>query len=117
MSGNDGGPIDLEKILTGEETRTRLMVKNIPCRYTHNEIKNDFEKNHKNHFNDLKLPSDKTNNPEKTNKSYCFINFRHVLFVYDFVHDKKNYHWPLYSSDKTIDIHYAKEQPIKNLKE
>lgn len=109
MSGADGGPIDLEKILTGEETRTCLMVKNIPCRYTHNEIKSDFEMNHKNHFNDLKLPSDKNNNPEKTNRSYCFINFRHVLYVYNFVYDKKNYHWPKYSSDKVIDIHYAKE--------
>ena len=109
-SFNDGGPIDLEKILRGEETRTCLMVKNIPCRYTHNEIKNDFEKNHKNHFNDLKLPSDNNkNNPEKTNRSYCFINFRHVLFVYDFVKDKGGYHWPMYSSDKTIEICFAIE--------
>jgi hypothetical protein len=34
MGGNDGGPVDLDKILSGLETRTNLMVKNIPCRYT-----------------------------------------------------------------------------------
>jgi|TARA_B110001450_G_scaffold231937_1_gene234155 hypothetical protein len=90
------------------------MVKNIPCRYTYGEIRADFEKNHKNHFNDLRLPMDKQQ-PEKTNKAYCFINFRHVLYVYDFIHDKKDYHWPKYGSDKTIDIRYAKEQPLQNL--
>ena len=104
-SKNDGGPIDMEKILRGEETRTNLMVKNIPCRYTHKEILTDFEKNHKNHFNYLKLPTDK-NNP-KTNKAYCFINFRHPLYVFSFIHDKKDYHWPKYGSDKTIDFVFA----------
>ena len=38
FSQNDGGPIDIEKILSGEETRTNLMVQNIPCRYTFKEI-------------------------------------------------------------------------------
>jgi hypothetical protein len=106
-SNNDGGPIDLDKILAGEEYRTNIMVKNIPCRYSYNEVKQDFEKNHKNHWNDLRLPMDKHN--QKTNKSYCFINMRHVLFVFDFIYDKKDYHWPKYSSDKTIEIRYAKE--------
>jgi hypothetical protein len=86
------------------------MVKNIPCRYTFNEIKQDFEKIHKNHFNDLRLPMDKTADKTcpKTNKAYCFLNMRHPLFVYDFIYDKKNYRWPKYSSDKTIDIIFAK---------
>lgn len=70
------------------------MVKNIPCRYTYNEIKQDFEKNHKSHFNDLKLPTD--NSGPKTNRAFCFINMRHVLYVYDFIFDKQNYHWPKY---------------------
>ena len=81
------------------------MVRNIPCRYTHKEVREDFERDHKNHFNDMKLPMDKPHN--STNKAYCFINFRHVLFVYDFIRDKKNYHWPKYGSDKTIDINFA----------
>lgn len=38
-SKNDGGRVDLEKILSGEETRTNLMVRNIPCRYIYSEIK------------------------------------------------------------------------------
>jgi hypothetical protein len=40
------------------------------------------------------------------------MNFRHILFVFDFFHDKKGYHWPKFASDKQIDINYAKEQPI-----
>lgn len=106
-SMNDGGPVELDKILKGEETRTNIMVKNIPCKYTYNEVKQDFEKNHKNHWNNLRLPLDKSS--PKTNKAYCFINMRHVLYVYDFIYDKKNYHWPKYSSDKTVDISFAKE--------
>jgi RNA recognition motif-containing protein len=106
MSKNDGGPVEIDKILKNEETRTNLMVKNVPCRYTYAEIKEDFQKNHKNRFNDLRLPMDK-NQPEKTGRGYCFINFRHVLFVLDFYNDRKNYHWPKYASDKTIDINYA----------
>ena len=103
----------MEKILMGEETRTNIMVKNIPCRYTYQEIKNDFDKNHKGHFNDLKLPVDTNNQGVKTNRSFCFINMRHILYVYEFIFDKKNYHWPKYQSDKTIDICFAVAQPMQ----
>jgi hypothetical protein len=37
---------------------------------------------------------------------------RHVLFVYDFIYDKSNYRWPKYSSDKTVELSFAKEQPV-----
>jgi len=111
MGQNDGGPIDTEKIRSGEETRTNLMVRNIPCRYSKDEIKQDFEKNHKGRFNDLNLPMD-NRQPEKTNKAYCFINFRHVLFLYDFIQDKRDYRWPKFESEKKIDFNFAKAQPI-----
>ena len=47
----DGGPVDIEKIKSGEEIRTNLMVKNIPCQYQKTQIRDDFEKNHKKRFN------------------------------------------------------------------
>mmetsp|Transcript_5140 Transcript_5140/g.7884 ORF Transcript_5140/g.7884 Transcript_5140/m.7884 type:complete len:142 (+) Transcript_5140:880-1305(+) len=107
-SKNDGGPVDLEAIENGQETRTTLMVKNVPCKYQTNEIRSDFEKNHKNRFNKLKAPMDKQGSAsEKTCRGYCFVNFRHPLYVYDFVMDKKDYRWPKYSSDKTIEIRFA----------
>jgi hypothetical protein len=84
------------------------MVRHVPCRYSQAEIRADFDMNHKNRFNDLKVPLD-NKSVEKTGRGYCFMNFRHVLFVYDFFHDKKGYHWPKFGSDKTIDINYAKE--------
>ena len=107
----DGGALDLNKILSGEEKRTNLMVRNVPCRYSQAEIRADFDRNHKNRFNDLKVPMDKEKH-EKTGKGYCFINFRHVLFVYDFFHDKNRNLWPKYASDKIIEIAYATQQPI-----
>ena len=112
LSTKDGGPVDVDKIKTAQETRTTLMVKNVPCRYQHNEIRNDFEVNHKGRFNHLKVPMDKKDH-EKTGKGYCFVNFRHVLFVLAFIRDKHNYHWPKYASDKTIEIHFAKDQLVK----
>ena len=84
------------------------MVRNIPCRYTKDDIKADFEKNHKGRFNDLNLIMD-NRQADKTNKAYCFINFRHILFLYDFIQDKKNYHWPMYESEKKIAFDFAKE--------
>jgi hypothetical protein len=108
LSQMDGGPIDVEKILSGEETRTNIMVRHIPCRYQYLEIKQDFEVNHGGHWNELKLPTDNSiQTVPKPNRGYCFINFRHVLYVYAFYRDKKKYHWPRYSSDKTIDINFA----------
>lgn len=55
----EGGPIDRDLIMKGLEDRTNLMVKNIPCRYTEEQIRADFEQNHKNHFNYLHVPLDK----------------------------------------------------------
>ena len=104
----DGGDVDLEKVKNSEETRTNIMVKNIPCRYTKPELKADFENNHKGHFNDLKLPLDKENT---NNKSYCFMNFRHPHYLYDFCKDKSGYCWPKYASNKTLAISFAKDQP------
>jgi len=104
----DGGPIDIEKIISGEKTETNVMVRNIPCKYQYFEIKSVFDKNHGGHFNELKLPTDNNVkiNP-KPNKGYCFINFRHVLYLYSFYLDMKGQYWSKYSSDKTIDINYA----------
>jgi hypothetical protein len=112
MSKNDGGPVEVDKIFNCEETRTNLMIKNIPCKYTQSEIRADFDTNHKSRYNDLNTPMDKQN---KTGKGYCFINFRHVLFVYAFTHDKTGYRWPKYGSEKTVEIKFAKEQPISSL--
>ena len=60
----------------------------------------------------MKYPMDGRQN-EKTGKGYCFINFRHVLYVLDFIKDKQCFKWPKYGSDKIIDICYAKEQMAK----
>ena len=99
----------MDKILRGEETRTNLMVKNIPCRYTYKELRSHFEVHHRNHFNFLKLPVDNQNS--KTNKAYCFINFRHVLYVHQFVQNMKDSFWPKYESNKKIDFGFAINQP------
>jgi len=55
---NDGGPVDVDRIARNEETRTNLMVKNVPCRYRAPEISADFAENHRNRFNDLRVPLD-----------------------------------------------------------
>ena len=47
---------------------------------------------------------------EKTGKGYCFINFRHPLYVLDFYEEKIGYHWPYFKSEKTVEILFANDQ-------
>lgn len=103
----------MERILSGLETRTNLMVCNIPLKYTHKQVKEDFDCRHRNRYNQLNLPTDRhcPNPIEKINKGYAFINFRHVLYVHEFINDKTDYHWPRYGSEKKIEIKFATEQP------
>ena len=88
--------IEVEKIVNGQETRTYLIVGNIPKYYSFQDMKQTFEIKHKNKFNDLRLPIESSQEHEREeqeqlfNQGYCFINFRHVLYVLDFYKDMHN---------------------------
>ena len=77
-------PLSPQNILSGNDYRTNICVKNVPNKYHLEEIKSHFDQKHANRYNVLKLPWDSAHN---ANKSYLFINFRHPLYAYEFYMD------------------------------
>ncbi|KAL0311453.1 UNVERIFIED_CONTAM: protein MEI2-like 2, partial [Sesamum angustifolium] len=63
--------LDLEKIVNGEDSRTTLMIKNIPNKYTSKMLLAAIDETHKGTYDFLYLPIDFKN---KCNVGYAFIN-------------------------------------------
>ncbi|KAI7730339.1 hypothetical protein M8C21_025096, partial [Ambrosia artemisiifolia] len=63
--------LDLDKITSGEDTRTTLMIKNIPNKYTSKMLLAAIDENHSGTYDFLYLPIDFKN---KCNVGYAFIN-------------------------------------------
>ena len=76
----------MELVKQAKDLRTYLCVKNIPCRYSKKELKNEIDKTHKNKYGVLEIIPDKkdTKKTKMTNQGYFFIDMKHPLFVVDF---------------------------------
>ncbi|KAJ6821626.1 protein MEI2-like 2 isoform X1 [Iris pallida] len=99
--------LDLEKIISGEDNRTTLMIKNIPNKYTSNMILAAIDENHKGTYDFLYLPIDFKN---KCNVGYAFINMvspSHVVPFYQAFNGKK---WEKFNSEKVASLAYARIQ-------
>ena len=86
--------IDIEQIQAGNETRTTVMVCNIPNRYTRSELMDELESKESliGTYNFLYLPIDFKNN---CNLGYAFVNMRttdDVQALYEMMHGS---HWGL----------------------
>ena len=85
ISSNNDDPVDVEKIMRGEDLRTYLCIKNLPCRYSKEEFQMEINRNHKNRYSHIKYIADRNDQSKRTvNRSYIFIQFKHPLFVLDF---------------------------------
>ena len=51
-------PINLEKIMSGEDRRTTLMLKNIPNKYYQKSLLQEIDMKHKGRYDFLYLPMD-----------------------------------------------------------
>lgn len=99
--------LDLEKISSGEDTRTTLMIKNIPNKYTSKMLLATIDENHKGTYDFLYLPIDFKN---KCNVGYAFINMlspSHILSFYKTFNGKK---WDKFNSEKVASLAYARIQ-------
>ncbi|MQM01549.1 hypothetical protein Taro_034309 [Colocasia esculenta] len=75
--------LDLEKVISGEDTRTTLMIKNIPNKYTSKMLLAAIDETHKGTYDFFYLPIDFKN---KCNVGYAFINMvstSHILSFYE----------------------------------
>ena len=100
--------LNLDDILSGKDTRTTVMIRNIPIKYTEDiliEALDEF----KGKYDCLYMPFDYE---KKGNKGYAFINFTnplHILYFHEKFYGKK---WPLFESPKICELNSANFQGI-----
>jgi len=104
--------IDLEKIKRGEDTRTTIMIKNIPNKYTQQLLLDEINRNHYGKYDFFYLPIDYSN---RANVGYAFVNFVHHLFILDFYEEFHNRKWTMFNSKKQCEIKYGRLNGIDSL--
>ncbi|KAH7415067.1 hypothetical protein KP509_14G026200 [Ceratopteris richardii] len=99
--------LDIDRILRGEDSRTTLMIKNIPNKYTSKMLLAAIDENHRGMYDFLYLPIDFKN---KCNVGYAFINMTspdHIIPLYQAFNGKK---WEKFNSEKVASLAYARIQ-------
>ncbi|XP_064971080.1 protein MEI2-like 2 isoform X1 [Musa acuminata AAA Group] len=99
--------LDLDKIIKGEDTRTTIMIKNIPNKYTSKMLLAAIDESHKGTYDFLYLPIDFKN---KCNVGYAFINMvspSPIISFYKAFNGKK---WEKFNSEKVASLAYARIQ-------
>ena len=103
--------LNLDDIVTGKDTRTTVMIRNIPIKYTDQILTNALsEFNGK--YDCLYMPYDYEKNG---NKGYAFINFvnpLHILYFYEKFNGKK---WVHFESSKICELNCAHFQGINEI--
>ncbi len=104
--------IKLEDVALGKETRTTVMIRNIPIKYTDKVLEDELQQ-FKGKYNCLYMPFDFENGG---NKGYAFLNLTnpyHVLLFYEVFYNKC---WKYFESKKICDLNYAIFQGIDEIK-
>ena len=104
--------INLENIIIGKDKRTTLMLRNIPNKYTLQNLVDEINPSFWGKYDYINLPIDYE---RKLNLGYAFINFvdpLHIVNFYETYYLKK---WSRYRSDKKIDLNYAEKQGKKDI--
>lgn len=99
--------IDVGKIERGEETRTTVMIKNIPNKMTDRNLIDFINEVCPRAIDFLYLRMDFTNG---CNVGYAFVNFIHVEDLLRFAKIKLGTKWNLFSSEKVLGMSYANYQ-------
>lgn len=104
--------VNIQKILSLEDKRTTMMIKNIPNKFTRELLLSTIDQNFKGTYDLFILPTDGNRNK---NFGYSFINFTNSYFIpyfYFMFNDKK---WSSTNSKKICEITYSKVQGKTNL--
>ena len=103
--------LNLDDIVSGKDTRTTVMIRNIPIKYT-DEILIEALKEFNGKYDCLYMPYDYEKNG---NKGYAFINFvnpLHILYFYEKFNGKK---WIHFESSKICELNCAHFQGINEI--
>ncbi|CAL5067463.1 unnamed protein product [Urochloa decumbens] len=99
--------LDIERIIRGEDSRTTLMIKNIPNKYTSKMLLAAIDESHRGIYDFIYLPIDFKN---KCNVGYAFINMissENIVPFYKTFHGKR---WEKFNSEKVASLAYARIQ-------
>ncbi len=101
--------LSIDNVRTGKDSRSSLMVRNIPNKYTQQMLLSEFAAagHSPNKMDFFYLPIDFKN---KCNKGYAFVNFVNYKDIIPFVEDYNRRGWKRFNSDKICDITYARIQ-------
>ena len=99
--------IDMKKVLTLADTRTTLMIKNIPNKFTREKLLEIIDKEFKGTYDLFILPKDGNKN---RNFGYSFINFFSSYYIPYFYHVFNGKKWTDTILQKVCEITYSKFQ-------
>ncbi|KAK9463354.1 RNA recognition motif 2-domain-containing protein [Lipomyces oligophaga] len=99
--------VDLERIARGLDTRTTLMLRNIPNKVDQQMLKEYIDVTNKNTYDFLYLRIDFLN---KCNVGYAFISFTSPDAIIVFAKARAGTKWNRFNSEKICDISYANIQ-------
>ena len=99
--------VNLENVISGQDERTTLMIRNIPNKYTSKMLLEKIDRLHCNRWDFFYLPIDLKNN---CNVGYAFINFVEPTFIVPFFEDLNAKYWERFNSEKICDLTYGRIQ-------
>uniref|UniRef100_A0A7N0RA72 RRM domain-containing protein n=1 Tax=Kalanchoe fedtschenkoi TaxID=63787 RepID=A0A7N0RA72_KALFE len=99
--------LDIDRILRGEDSRTTLMIKNIPNKYTSKMLLAAIDERHKGTYDFIYLPIDFKN---KCNVGYAFINMTEPSLIVPFYQAFNGKKWEKFNSEKVASLAYARIQ-------
>jgi hypothetical protein len=104
--------VDIYKVLSLEDRRTTIMIKNIPNKFNRAILLSTIDINFKGTYDLFILPTDGNRNK---NFGYSFINFTSSYFIPYFYFMFNNKKWSSTNSKKICEITYSKVQGKGNL--
>ncbi|KAG1716633.1 hypothetical protein ID866_511 [Astraeus odoratus] len=103
----ENNQLDIQRIEQGLDTRTTVMIKNIPNKMTDRELIDFINNVCPRRIDFLYLRMDFQNG---CNVGYAFVNFINVEDLLRFAKAKLNERWNMYSSEKVLQMSYANYQ-------
>jgi len=99
--------LNVSRVEQGEDSRTTVMVKNIPNKYTQRNLLDLIDASYAGAYDFFYLPIDFKN---KCNLGYAFINFRQSSSIGPFFREFDQNRWERFNSDKICVVTYARIQ-------
>jgi hypothetical protein len=99
--------LNMQAILSGSETRTTLMIRNIPNKYTQVSVLEEINAKHRGLYDFFYLPIDFKN---RCNVGYAFINFIDATNVAAFFLEFSGSRWKNFNSEKICAVTFARIQ-------